>query len=326
MATKLAAVKGTIAGAANFHPETAAERLNNAMKKLGTDEDVVIEVTAGHNSKQRQEISVKYKTMYGKDLVDDLRSELSFNFKTVVVGLYTEAVDFDAESCYFAMKGVGTNERTLVDVICTKTNDEIEHLKNRYKILYSSELEKDVASETGGYFNRILVAMLAGGRDESTEVDVTLAKKDADDLYQAGEKKWGTDEMVFNQILCARSRHHLRHVFDHYKTLAGKELVDSIRSETSGDYQMALLAMALSAYNVSAYFAERLYNCMKGLGTNDAELIRICVARCEVDMANIRSEFHRMYGQTLMDFIRDDTSGDYRKILLAIVSGSTGSS
>ena len=38
-------------------------------------------------------------------------------------------------------------------------------------------------------------------------------------------------------------------------------------------------------------------------------------------MANIREEFHRLYNQTLMDFIRDDTSGDYRKILLAIVGG-----
>ena len=36
--------------------------------------------------------------------MDDLKSELAFNFKNVIVGLYTDPMDFDAESCYYAMK------------------------------------------------------------------------------------------------------------------------------------------------------------------------------------------------------------------------------
>lgn len=31
------------------------------------------------------------------------------------------------------------------------------------------------------------------------------------DLYEAGEKKWGTDEVKFLTVLCSRNRNHLLH-------------------------------------------------------------------------------------------------------------------
>uniref|UniRef100_K1RGT2 Annexin n=3 Tax=Magallana TaxID=2171616 RepID=K1RGT2_MAGGI len=59
---------------------------------------------------------------------------------------------------------------------------------------------------------------------------------------------------------------------------------------------------------------------MKGLGTDDRTLIRIIITRAEVDMVQIKQEFQKQFGKSLDGFIRDDTSGDYRKVLLALVS------
>lgn len=61
-------------------------------------------------------------------------------------------------------------------------------------MLNGRNLEKDVDNETTHHFKRICIALLQANRDESTFVDTNLVRRDAEDLYRAGEQKIGTDE------------------------------------------------------------------------------------------------------------------------------------
>lgn len=60
---------------------------------------------------------------------------------------------------------------------------------------------------------------------------------------------------------------------------------------------------------------------MKGLGTDDTTLVRIVVARADVDMGAIKQRFHAAYGKSLGEWIADDTSGNYEKLLLRLIGG-----
>jgi len=86
----------------------------------------------------------------------------------------------------------------------------------------------------------------------------------------------------------------------------------------SGDFEQALLAIVKCVRDHHAYFAERLYKSMKGLGTDECTLTRVMVSRAEVDMVQIKQRFQAIYGKTLGSFIKGDTSGDYCTALMAL--------
>uniref|UniRef100_A0A452QZB8 Annexin n=3 Tax=Ursus TaxID=9639 RepID=A0A452QZB8_URSAM len=300
----MAAKGGTIKAASGFSATEDAQTLRKAMKGLGTDEDAIISVLAYRNTAQRQEIRTAYKTTIGRDLIDDLKSELSGNFERVIVGMMTPTVLYDVQELRRAMKGAGTDEGCLIEILASRTPEEIRRINQTYQLQYGRSLEDDIRSDTSFMFQRVLVSLSAGGRDEGNYLDDALMRQDAQDLYEAGEKKWGTDEVKFLTVLCSRNRNHLLHVFDEYKRISQKDIEQSIKSETSGSFEDALLAIVKCMRNKSAYFAERLYKSMKGLGTDDDTLIRVMVSRAEIDMMDIRQNFKRLYGKSLYSFIK----------------------
>jgi len=289
------------------------------MKGFGTDEKAIVAVLAHRSAQQRLEICKAFKTAYGKDLIHNLKAELSGNFEDVVVALLSDRPHYEATCLRNAMKGAGTDEHVLLEIICTRTNAEIHAIKAAYSAEFHRDLEKDVHSETSGHFKRLIVSLLQDNRSEDPTVDLAKAKADAEALHQAGEKRWGTDESKFNEILVTRSFPHLRAVFQEYAKIAKYDILRSIEHEMSGDLKSGFKALVHSVVDRPAYFAERLYKSMKGAGTDDSTLIRIVVTRCEVDMVEIKQAFLTNYHKTLGKMIADDCGGDFKRMLVALV-------
>lgn len=116
-----------------FNPRDDAEVLRKAMKGFGTDEKAIINVLARRTNAQRLEIEVQFKTLYGKDLIKDLKSELTGNFENLVVAMMTPLPQFYAREMHDAISGLGTDEDVLIEVMCTLTNAEIYIIREAYQ-------------------------------------------------------------------------------------------------------------------------------------------------------------------------------------------------
>lgn len=289
------------------------------MKGFGTDEKAIINVLAHRTNVQRLQIAVEFKTLYGKDLVKDLKSETTGNFENVLVAMMTPLPQYYAKELHDAMEGVGTNENVLIEVLCTKSNQEIMVIKQAYQSLYHRSLEQDLEGDTSGTFRRLMVSLCNAGRDESMQTNTDAARADAQALLRAGELRLGTDESTFNAIFCQRNWAQLQLIFQEYQNLTGHDIEKAIKNEFSGEAEDALLAVVRSIKNQAAFFAKCLNKSMKGLGTHDKDLIRLVVTRSEIDMVQIKQEYQTTYGESLADAIKGECSGDYEKCLLHLI-------
>uniref|UniRef100_A0A8D0CJA9 Annexin n=1 Tax=Scleropages formosus TaxID=113540 RepID=A0A8D0CJA9_SCLFO len=312
---------GTVKDFEGFDASSDAQTLYNAMKGIGSDKETILDLITSRSNAQRQEIVAAYKSLFGKDLIGDLKYELTGKFERLIVCLMRPPAYHDAKEIKDAIKGLGTNEKCLIEILVSRNNQQIHALRDAYKDAYGRDIEADIVSDTSGHFKKMLVVLLQGTRDESGVVHADLVEEDAKELYAAGEEQWGTDEATFIMILGNRSVTHLQMVFDEYEKIAEKSLEDSIKSELSGDFERLMLAVVQCIRSVPMFFAKRLYKAMKGLGTADNTLIRIMISRSEIDMLDIRECFCLLYEKSLYNMIKDDTSGEYKRTLLRLCGG-----
>ena len=302
----------------NANIEEDAKALRKAMKGLGTDEDTIIKIVANRTYPQRKAIFDSFRQQFDRDLIADLKSELGGKLEDVVIGLFTEPVEYDVIQLKKAMKGAGTDEDTLMEILASRPNWYIQKIKQIYRIKYDKDLIDDVQSELSGDLKQCMTAVINLVRSENENPDENYCKQKSDELFKAGEKKLGTDEDTFIKILTECSPSEICLINKIYTENHGHDLITAIDKEFSRKMKVYLKAIVHAIINCPEYFATRVNKAIKGWGTNDKMLIRILVSRCDVDLLKIMEAYQKLYGKSMYDDIKNDTSGDYRKILLEL--------
>ena len=302
----------------NFNPLDDAINIKKSFIKP-KNMNGLIHIIAHRSNAQRQEIKNQYFQQNNKNLIDDLKKELSGNFQDAAIALFYTPLDYDCYQLYKAMKGLGTNEDTLIEIIATRSNERINQIKRRYLEMYNRELLKDIESDTSGFFRQMLKKLLEANRSNNPYPDEKDSEICAKQLFDAANQKKEVLHETFMNIFTQKSREELASISKVYFRWYSKTLFEVIEKLFSGDAKRILKAIVYALLSPSEYFAYRINKAIKGFGTNDTILIRVLVSRDEIDIGRIKRYYKQLYQKDLYTAVKEDVSGDYRNLLLELI-------
>jgi hypothetical protein len=292
--------------------ERIAVEIHKAMKGWINNDDILITHLGGTSYWDLQDAKKVYEREHKKDLSKEIASETAFNYSKVASHLVMDRAEYDAEILYNSVKGLGTDDGQLIEVVCTRSPKEIELMLEAFKRLYKKDPLKEVHDDVSGDYGKLLHTVLASKRPMP---DAKQMSEDVIALYKAGEDRIGTDEDVFIRIIGAYCRPYVEQLAILYKNKYGSDLVTVIDSETSFNFRKALLALVTPIHE---WYAIKLLQTMDRPGTADKSLIRIMVTQKDRYLPDIIKAFDSKNKRNLAAWLDDETSGDYKRLLLAI--------
>ena len=207
-----------------------AEALRKAMKGFGTDEKMLIRVLADKDPFQVCVIRDTYKRKFNRDLIHDVKSEVSGWFEEGLCAIVRGPLETDVHLLKAATEGPGTKEKVLNDVLLGRSNADLRAIKDAYQRTYRTSLEADIKADLSMKTERHFLMVLAANRnEESAPVIPQQVDQDVMEIYKATEGKVGTDELLVCSILSNRSDAQIRAIAHTYKQKFTRDLETVIK-------------------------------------------------------------------------------------------------
>jgi hypothetical protein len=300
--------------------EAQCNEILEATKGWGTSEGRLISAIGNTTADDRMRIAKLYKDLYNTDLSKLMKSECGGDFGLALQYLSYSAVEAECEMLQKAMIGVGTNEKLLYSILGGRSNKDMELLKKTYYKRFTEDLVSQVSSELSGDLKTVMLACLQAAEEPFDDGFHTAekAKEDAREIYKKGQGRWGTDEKNLIKVIVLSPPKHLKNISSFYADEYGYSLQKAAEKELSGDVKKAVLFILGIKLKPWKTIAALIKEACAGFGTD--ELLLTCtIIRYQKYLAAVEVAHVEEYGKSLVKRVKDETRGNYEKLLLALL-------
>nr|XP_057903086.1 annexin A2 isoform X2 [Doryrhamphus excisus] len=292
---------GTVRPFPSFRPQKDVVVIHEALQKKGT----LVRILTNRTNAQRQEIAKTFKGTTQQDLVAVMKKLLSGDLETFMLELMMRPLQHEAHRLQQAMAGLGTDEETLLEILCTRSSKQIRDIRVVYKELYKKDLEEEMKGETSGDFAKLVVALI-----NKQEV-AGVVERDIEALAASLDGK-KADAAPWIDILTSRDINHLKKVLLGLQIERGQMVIPALEKRFSGDIRLGLSVLVQCIQHPDVYLAKRL------TGMKAPVVQSIMVSHSEKDLLCIRVAFLKLAGTSLYTTLQKHFKGDHLQALLAI--------
>ena len=292
------------------------------MKGLGTDEAALIRVLSHIPPLEIPALKQAYQARHHRILEADVEKEVSGHFELCLLSILRGPLQQDVWSLNKALKGAGTNEELLNDILIGRSNADMNAIKQTYQRTYRRSLEQDVRDDLSAKTERMFSMILSASRQEdSAPVIPQSVDADVSEIHRATEAKVGTDQLTVCSILTNRSDGQIRAIALAYEHKYRRSLEKVLIGDFAGHMEQALVQMVRCGADRAMRDAINLEHAMAGVGTKDDLLVNrvVKIHWNPAHVAQVKGAYKVRYGHDLIGRIQSETSGDYERCLVAML-------
>jgi annexin A7/11 len=280
-------------------------------------EETVLEVILNTDIDKRLEICNSYLSTYNRDLYSDIKSKLSGQFKEAAIHLFLPPSEFMAKMLKKGLKGFSIDESMIYEIFTSCNQEELKQIELAYKKETNKELSKEIEKNFPAAIRRNLLNLLNIPRNVNENPNRVECEKWAENLIDAGENNWVSNEEIFREIFILRSPEELVLIGRFYFLKTGEQLLDVVEKKLTNKVRNLLRELLNNIIIPQELFADKINAALKN--NNISLLNRILVARCQIDMPEIRNIYKIKYNNELRDDVKGHTNGLYQKLCLYLV-------
>lgn len=292
------------------------------MKGFGTDEAALIRSLAKLSPLEIPAIKQTFRQRHRRDLEDDVRKEVSGYLELCLLSILRGPLQQDVWCLNKALKGAGTDEDLLNEILLGRSNADMRAIKQAYYHTYHRSLEHDVRDDLSAKTERLFSMVLSATRqEESAPVNPQLIDADVTEIHRCTEARIGAEQLTVCSILSNRSDNQIRAIAHAYEHKYRRPLENVFISEFSGHMEDALVQMVRCGTDRAMRDAINIEHAMAGLGTKDEMLVTRIVKLhwSPAHLQQVKGAYKVKYRQDLVSRVQGETSGDYEKCLVAML-------
>jgi len=277
------------------------------------NEEAIYDLIAKTSLSDRISISRYYRGAFNSSLFSDIQSKIGGDFGYLAAQMFLSPIEF----CLHHLKlGLKKDYETVLEILTSKTNDELKVIEKVYKLDTGNDLRNDIMKEYKGVIGKNLVLMFDTVRSNNSRLRKNECERLAKLLVEKEPKFWVEDEKIFKDIFLMKSPEELVLIARYYFNITGNNLAEVADKKLKDKNQLLIKEILFNNIMPHELFAEKIYTSMKGIGTNEEKLSRALVSRCEIDMPLIREMYEYKYKTPMKEDIIGDNSGMYQKLCI----------
>ena len=241
--------------------DTSLEQLDSAIQNK--DSESLMSLISYKTNSQRIKLREEYKTTFSRDLFEDFKKSFKGEFLQTIIGIFKTPVEYDVDLLNNSLKGFSIDKDVISEIICFRTPKRLEQIKIKYQEKYGENLVEKLKKETSGGYQKIIINLLEGNRNQNDKPDLETCSNIADEIYKAGEGKIGTNEEVFIKYFTTLSKEEILMVCQEYHRKYSKTMLDVLHNEFYGTDKKLLEDILYSIFSPSEYFAREIMDSIK---------------------------------------------------------------